>query len=138
MHDLSQIVSKAPNRQPVFVQTPHALAAQPDEETPAELRALGQQLRAQIPVVLTRTIERNDSSGLQLSPVVEERFRRVGEISTEAVASWMAGASAEEAISVGQEVWAIFGQLAAQRAAPLAEVTKRVWRWSTTSRERAA
>jgi len=128
-------VRNPPNQQPVFVQMPHRLEADPDEETPAELRALGQRLRGQIPVVLTRTIERNNTSGLQLGPEVEERFRRIGEISTEAVASWMAGASPDEAISVGQEVWAIFGQLAAQRAAPLAEVTKRVWRWRDATHE---
>jgi len=128
-------VSKAPNRQPVFVQMPQTFTAHPDEETPAELHALGQRLRTQIPAVLTRTIERNDSSGVQLSPEIEERFRLIGEISTEAVASWMAGASSEQAISVGQEVWAIIGQLAAQRAAPLAEVTKRVWRWRDATHE---
>lgn len=37
-------------------------------------------------------------------------------------------------MEIGQEVWQIFGQLAAQRAAPLAEVTKRVWRWRDEAR----
>jgi diguanylate cyclase (GGDEF)-like protein len=39
------------------------------------------------------------------------------------------------AIEVGQEVWHIFGQLAAQRATPLNEVTKRCWRWYDSARE---
>jgi len=101
----------------------------PATDTDAQVRALGEQLLAQTPEVLTRTIARNSDSGLSLSDVVEERFRRMGEISTTAVAGWMAGQSVEEAMQVGEEVWHIFGQLAAQRAAPLAEVTKRVWRW---------
>jgi diguanylate cyclase (GGDEF)-like protein len=77
---------------------------------------------------------RNSESGLVLGDIVEGRFQRMGEISTAAVASWMAGASPETAMEVGQEVWQIFGQLAAQRAAPLAEVTKRVWRWRDEAR----
>jgi diguanylate cyclase (GGDEF)-like protein len=41
----------------------------------------------------------------------------------------MAGEGVEVARDVGQESWSIFGQLAAQRAAPLNEVTKRCLRW---------
>jgi diguanylate cyclase (GGDEF)-like protein len=47
----------------------------------------------------------------------------------------MAGESPESAIEVGKEVWQIFGQLAAQRAAPLNEVTKRCWRWRDAATE---
>jgi len=104
-------------------------------DTDAQVRALGEQLLSQTPEVLARTIARNSDSGLALSDVVEDRFRRMGEISTTAVAGWMAGQSAEEAMEVGQEVWQIFGQLAAQRATPLAEVTKRVWRWRDVAKD---
>jgi diguanylate cyclase (GGDEF)-like protein len=45
------------------------------------------------------------------------------------VARWMTGEGVEVAREVGQESWRIFGQLAAQRAAPLNEVTKRCLRW---------
>jgi diguanylate cyclase (GGDEF)-like protein len=76
-----------------------------------------------------RTVRRNAESGLKLGDVVEERFQRMGEVSTLAVASWMAGATPESAVESGRDVWQIFGQLAAQRAAPLSEVTKRCWRW---------
>jgi len=41
----------------------------------------------------------------------------------------MSGEGPEIAREVGQESWGIFGQLAAQRAAPLNEVTKRCLRW---------
>src|SRR5664279_3012026 len=98
-------------------------------EPTAEVRLLGEQLYARRTEVVNRTVARSRESGVMLSAVVEERFERVGEVSTIAVARWMAGESPEAAIEVGQEVWQIFGQLAAQRAAPLNEVTKRCWRW---------
>jgi diguanylate cyclase (GGDEF)-like protein len=47
----------------------------------------------------------------------------------------MAGESAAAAAETGQEVWQIFGALAAQRAAPLNEVTKRCWRWFDAAAE---
>jgi diguanylate cyclase (GGDEF)-like protein len=101
----------------------------PPTEPSADVRRLGEELTAQTKEVVNRTVARNKESQLTLSDVVEERFERVGEISTIAVASWMAGNSPESAVEVGKEVWQIFGQLAAQRAAPLNEVTKRCWRW---------
>jgi diguanylate cyclase (GGDEF)-like protein len=100
-----------------------------------DVRRLGEELLAQTHEVVSRTLARNVESGLALSEVVEERFERVGEVSTIAVASWMAGESPAAAMEVGQEVWQIFGQLAAQRAAPLAEVTKRCWRWRDAASE---
>jgi hypothetical protein len=72
---------------------------------------------------------RTRDSGQFLDDAVEERFERVGTVSTIAVARWMAGEGPEVAREVGQESWRIFGQLAAQRAAPLSEVTKRCLRW---------
>jgi diguanylate cyclase (GGDEF)-like protein len=105
-----------------------------NSELTAQVRTLGEELERRSPEVLGRTMTRNSESGLILGDVVEGRFQRMGEISTAAVASWMAGASPESAMEVGQEVWQIFGQLAAQRAAPLAEVTKRVWRWRDAAR----
>jgi diguanylate cyclase (GGDEF)-like protein len=99
------------------------------------VRRLGEELLAQTKEVVRRTLARNSESGLVLSSVVEQRFERVGEVSTIAVAGWMAGESPEAAVEVGQEVWQIFGQLAAQRAAPLNEVTKRCWRWSDAASE---
>ncbi len=101
----------------------------------ADVRRLGEELRAQAKEVVSRTVARSAESGFALGDVVEERFQRVGEVSTIAVASWMAGESPQAATEVGQEVWHIFGLLAAQRAAPLGEVTKRVWRWFDAASE---
>ncbi len=66
---------------------------------------------------------------------LEDRFERVGTVSTIAVARWMAGEGPDVAREVGQESWRIFGQLAAQRAAPLNEVTKRCLRWRDAAEE---
>jgi hypothetical protein len=119
----------------MLMQTPDSTAPHENPQLQSEVRLLGLELQAQSASVLERTIARNTDSGFELSGVVEERFKRIGEISTAAVAAWMAGASVQEAVTVGEEVWAIFGQLAAQRAAPLAEVTKRVWRWHDVAHE---
>jgi len=98
-------------------------------EPTAEVRRLGEDLRAQRAEVVRRTVLRSRESGVHLGDAVEERFERVGEVSTVAVAGWMGGQSPQEAGEVGQEVWQIFGALAAQRAASLGEVMKRCWRW---------
>ena len=80
-------------------------------------------------------------SGHALDALVEDSFARVGSVSTIAVARWMAGDGPGVAREVGRESWRIFGQLAAQRAAPLNEVTKRCLRWRDAAddvlRERA-
>jgi diguanylate cyclase (GGDEF)-like protein len=74
-------------------------------------------------------VSRTQESDQVLDDLVEDSFARVGTVSTVAVARWMAGESPEVAREVGQESWRIFGQLAAQRAAPLNEVIKRCLRW---------
>ena len=74
-------------------------------------------------------VSRTRESDQVLDDLVEDSFARVGTVSTVAVARWMAGESPEVAREVGQESWRIFGQLAAQRAAPLNEVIKRCLRW---------
>jgi diguanylate cyclase (GGDEF)-like protein len=113
---------------------PSSMHATQDVEIAEQVRTLGSELQRRTGEVMARTVNRNSGSGLVLGEVVEGRFQRMGEISTAAVASWMAGASPEAAMEVGQEVWQIFGALAAQRAAPLEEVTKRVWRWRDEAR----
>ena len=70
-----------------------------------------------------------------LDAAVEDSFAQVGALSTLAVAKWMAGEGVESARDVGQESWCIFGQLAAQRHAPLNEVTKRCLRWFDAASE---
>ena len=54
-----------------------------------------------------------------LDEAIEDSFAQVGVLSTLAVAKWMAGDGVDVARDVGQESWCIFGQLAAQRRAPL-------------------
>jgi diguanylate cyclase (GGDEF)-like protein len=94
-----------------------------------ELRRLGQALNARTDDVVDAMLQRTRDSSRQLDEGVEERFARVGAVSTVAVARWMSGEGVDTAREVGQEAWQIFGQLASQRAAPLHEVTKRCLRW---------
>jgi diguanylate cyclase (GGDEF)-like protein len=98
-------------------------------ELERHLRSLGETLKERTEEVVGGIRRRNDESGIVLEAIVEESFVKVGTVSTVAVARWMAGEGAEVAREVGQESWHIFGQLAAQRAAPLNEVTKRCLRW---------
>ncbi len=93
------------------------------------LRRLGEALNARTDNVVKGMMERSQRSGVVLDAVVEDSFARVGRVSTIAVARWMAGEGADVAREVGTESWNIFGQLAAQREAPLNEVTKRCLRW---------
>jgi diguanylate cyclase (GGDEF)-like protein len=95
----------------------------------SEVRRLGEHLHSRRAEVIRRTVARNHEGEVDLSDSVEQRFERVGEVSTIAVAKWMSGESLHDALETGHEVWHIFGALAAQRAAPLNEVTKRCWRW---------
>jgi len=100
-----------------------------------DLRRLGRALNDRNEEIVSAMLLRTAESGCQLDAVVEERFARVGTVSTVAVARWMSGESPEVAREVGQEAWEIFGQLASQRAAPLNEVIKRCMRWRDAAAE---
>ena len=95
----------------------------------ADLRRLGEWLKARTDDVARDMTVRSAELGQALDAVVEESFERVGAVSTVAVARWMAGEGVEVARDVGQESWSIFGQLAAQQVTPLNEVTKRCLCW---------
>jgi diguanylate cyclase (GGDEF)-like protein len=101
----------------------------------ADLRRLGEALKHGTDEVVVRLQDRSARSGAALDALVEESFARVGSVSTIAVARWMAGDGEEVAREVGRESSRIFGQLAAQRAAPLNEVTKRCLRWRDAAEE---
>jgi diguanylate cyclase (GGDEF)-like protein len=107
--------------------------------TPADarhdLRRLGEALKGGTDDVVAGMLRRSAGSGAVLDALVEDSFTRVGSVSTLAVARWMAGDGEEVAREVGRESWRIFGQLAAQRAAPLNEVTKRCLRWRDAAEE---
>jgi diguanylate cyclase (GGDEF)-like protein len=104
-------------------------------ELERDLRRLGEMLNRRTDDVVERIKRRTRESGRQLEPLVEESFVKVAEVSTVAVARWMAGEGVEVAREVGQESWKIFGQLAVQQAAPLNEVTKRCLRWRDAAAE---
>jgi diguanylate cyclase (GGDEF)-like protein len=99
------------------------------EEPSADLCRLGEALKARTGDVLDRTVVRTKESGKALDPLVRDSFERICTVSTSAMAKWMAGEGPEAALTAGKEGWYIFGQLAAQRAAPLNEVSKRCLRW---------
>jgi hypothetical protein len=66
--------------------------SQPSAETPCEhLRRLGDELKARTEEVVRCMASRSADSGVLLDAIVEERFRRVGAVSTIAVARRMAG-----------------------------------------------
>ncbi len=100
-----------------------------------ELHRLGSALNQSTTDVVNEMMRRSVVSGQTLDKVVESSFEQVGEVSTVAVSRWMAGEGEDVAREVGQESWRIFGQLAAQRAAPLNEVTKRCLRWRDATAE---
>ncbi len=99
------------------------------EQSGEDLRRLGEELNARAEDVLAGTVARTQASKHVLDTAVEESFERVGMASTAAVASWMAGQGLEAAREIGMETWHVFGQLAADRVAPLNEVLKRCLRW---------
>ena len=103
-----------------------------------ELSELGLALIERTADVVAAMMRRTQEAGGLLDDGVEERFACVGALSTTAVARWMAGEGPEVAREVGQESWRIFALLAAQRSAPLNEVTKRCLRWCDAASEVAA
>ncbi len=103
----------------------HAQGSSPN----AALRALGDELNARTGEVVDRIIALVERSGQVLDMRVEDRFLRVGEVSTVAVARWMAGGGEDAAREVGRDASRIFGQIGAQRDAPLNELIKRCLRW---------
>jgi diguanylate cyclase (GGDEF)-like protein len=108
-----------------------AAAVKPAED----LRRLGEALKARTGDVVDGTVNRTRASKHVLNISVEESFEQICTASTAAVAGWMAGESLEAAREVGMETWHIFGQLAAERVAPLDEVTKRCLRWRDAAAE---
>ncbi len=101
----------------------------PPVEIADDLRRLGEELHERTEAVVEGLGRRSGESTQRLDALVEDSFAKVGRVSTIAVARWMAGEGADVARDVGRDAWRIFGQLAAQRAASLNEVTKRCLRW---------
>jgi diguanylate cyclase (GGDEF)-like protein len=79
--------------------------------------------------VLARTQSYAKESGEDFDAVTRDSFEAIGRSSTRAVAMWMAGGSPEDGRETSRKAFQTYGQLAAQRVAPLNEVTKRCLRW---------
>jgi diguanylate cyclase (GGDEF)-like protein len=99
------------------------------EQSGDELCRLGDALKERAEEVLDRTVALTSGTGHEVDTVVQGSFERISRSSTIAVARWMEGEGMEVAIEAGQETWLIFGELAAQRAASLDEVTRRCFYW---------
>jgi len=101
-------------------------AGQCDEE----VRRLGRALGERVEEVLQRATERVESvSKVKLDASVDECFQRIGRGNTAALASWLAGGDPRDGQASTRRAWHTYGQLAAQSAAPLNEVTKRCLCW---------
>jgi diguanylate cyclase (GGDEF)-like protein len=94
-----------------------------------ELRRLGEVLAGRSADVVEEIRRLTHAAGQDLDDATRVSFERVGAIATTSVAQWMAGGKPEAGLHAGREAWEIFGQLAAHRASPLHEVTKRCLRW---------
>jgi diguanylate cyclase (GGDEF)-like protein len=107
----------------------------PAEHSGADLRRLGEALKARAEDVLALTVARTTGSDQVIDALVQDSFERISMSSTIAVARWTAGEGLEVAREAGRETWEIFGELAAQRAASLNEVTKRCLCWRDSMAE---
>jgi len=94
-----------------------------------ELRLLGEALLARAEDVQSGTVARTIDSGEVVDAQVQERFERICQGSTTAVARWIAGEGIEVTNASAQETSQIFGELAARRAASLNEVMRRSLWW---------
>jgi diguanylate cyclase (GGDEF)-like protein len=101
----------------------------PDGLPSGDLCRLGETLKARADDILALTVARSSGPGHEVETLVQESFERISTSSTFAVARWIAGEGLEVARIAGQETWEIFGELAAQRAASLNEVTRRSLFW---------
>jgi diguanylate cyclase (GGDEF)-like protein len=129
------------------VPPPHAVLGEDKPPTPApsrapvvqpgeEARRLGEALEARTEDVVNGTNARaEDAGGVLVDLVVQSEFDRMCRISTVALARWMAGGSPAEGREASQEVFQHHGQMAAERGAPLNEMTKRCLRWRDTVNE---
>ncbi len=95
-----------------------------------DVRRLGKALEARTEDVVDGTVARAKAGGgVLVDPLIQSGFDRMCRVSTVALARWMAGGSPEDGREASQEVFQHHGQVAAERAAPLNEMTKRCLRW---------
>jgi diguanylate cyclase (GGDEF)-like protein len=103
----------------------------PDEKArlDAEVRLLGATLNERAGRVLELVVASTQEAHGELERPVDERLERICKIATVTVAEWLSGGKPEAGFEAANEAFELFGQLAAHRAAPLDEVTKRCLRW---------
>jgi diguanylate cyclase (GGDEF)-like protein len=94
-----------------------------------ELQRLGDALKARAADVIDDVVRRTEAAGADVDDVIRNSLESVGNAATGAVALWMAGGKPDAGKDTANEAWGTFGHLAAHRAAPLDEVTKRCLRW---------
>jgi diguanylate cyclase (GGDEF)-like protein len=107
----------------------------PLEHSAEDLHRLGETLRSRAEEVLAQTVARTNGSGQVVDALVQDSFERISTSSTIAVSRWMTGEGLQVAREAGRETWEIFGELAAQRAASLNEVTRRCLCWRDSMAE---
>jgi len=102
----------------------------PEELLDQEVHRLGRALQTRSAEVLDIVLRLNEEAhGDLLEEAVSEQLQRICRIATIWVADWMSGGNPLDGLDAGREAWELFGALAAHRAAPLHEVTKRCLRW---------
>ncbi|HEX5853357.1 MAG TPA: hypothetical protein VFY36_09710, partial [Solirubrobacteraceae bacterium] len=103
--------------------------AAPKAQADLELRRLGEALQARAADVTDEVLRRTQAAGTDIDEGVRGSWESVGNAATSAVALWMAGGKPDAGKDTANTAFETFGQLAAHRATPLDEVTKRCLRW---------
>src|SRR6516162_3094069 len=101
----------------------------PADPVEADVRRLGSALATRVDDVLERTVAASQRTERYVDPATHEIFERNGRASTTAVALWLGGGSPEAGRETAETAFKTYGELAAQRMAPLNIVAKRVLRW---------
>ncbi len=107
-----------------------ALVPQPTgvPELSPDVRPLGEALGARAAEVSALTSARFGPSDV-VDAAVGSRYKQINQISTLALARWLAGDGPEGARQVSGDTWRFYGDLAAQRAVSLKKVTLRTLWW---------
>jgi diguanylate cyclase (GGDEF)-like protein len=116
----------SPARRELRSPAPAGALGGPDADA---LHELGRALHARSEEVLRETVARTAGSGETVDALVQDRFERICDSSTDAVARWIAGEGLEVTNRAARESSTIFGEIAAHRAASLNEVTRRMLWW---------
>src|SRR5665213_86873 len=111
---------------------PDRLSQPDDRQAVADLCRLGEALARRAADVVDGVVLLTKAAGADVDAPARRRLEAGGTSATETVAMWMAGADPNAGRAAANEAWDTFGKLAAHRAAPLDEVTKRWLRWRDT------